>query len=558
MNRDSRVAILVICVVLIVMVILLGLRSHGEVRETVRTQYGEQQLMLARQAASSISEFANERVTIIEILARDRSGDPVDNITRCFQTIYTKSEGFYSIEYINASGVVVYGYPEERAPIGYDLYAENRSDIFEAVRDDGETRICRPTYLFEGGLGSFIWVPVHDGEEFRGVILAIIRVSTISDKFIAPLMANRTGYVYMMDNHGQMLYNGELFERPWNGWTAIQSDQASGKEGTATCSDATNEEYIVAYAPVRWRDQLWSVGVLVPESEVDSLIRSVYKEQMIFLGAVIAIITGGSGGLILMFSRWNKRLEAKVKAKTCDLVRTNEELTRANKQLKELDKLKSEFVSMVSHELKTPLAAMKTSAQVLQGDGIGGETRQEMLNVILRNIDRQTKLVTDLLDLSRIESGRMKLDKEKVSLGDIIEDAVENVRQEAEGKGLRLDIDLPEGLSPIYGDSGKLRQVLINLLDNAIKFTAYGGRIGIKVRELNGQVELRISDTGVGIPAEELERIFDKFYQVGGAQTRGTGLGLAICKGIIEAHGGRIWAESRPGEGSTFVIVLNK
>jgi signal transduction histidine kinase len=216
---------------------------------------------------------------------------------------------------------------------------------------------------------------------------------------------------------------------------------------------------------------------------------------------------------------------------------------------------------MVSHELKTPLTAMRTSAQVLEAAGIATETKREMLDIIVRNIDRQTNLVNDLLDLSRIESGRMVLKFERVSLDSLIADSIESVKHAASEKAIKQNVKLPENLSSVTGDREKLTQVVINLLNNAIKFTPRSGEIAIKARELNGQVEVKVSDTGIGIPPEDLDKVFDKFYQVDSTLTReagGTGLGLAICKGIIEAHIGRIWAESELDKGTTFVFTLDK
>ena len=576
-KRDNRVVILVICIILICIVASLGLKTHGEVEEIVQEQFNEQQLMLARQAALGIAGFADERVTIIEILARDRSSDEITNLTPCFKTIYEETSGFYSIEFIDTKGVVVYGYPEYRAPIGYDLYAENRSSTFDSARDLRKTNISSPTTLFESGLGSFTWVPVYEGDEFRGVILAIIKMSTITDRFLTPIMQNRTGYVYMIDRKGKSLYDGARREATGknyikmlnenntsDGWLEILNEQINGSEGTAVYlkeGDESKSEQIVAYAPVRWRDKIWSVAISVPASEVDHLIRSVYAKQMTFLGTVIAIILGGSFGLIVMFSRWNKTLEAEVKSKTGDMIRMNKELVLANKRLKELDKLKSDFVSMVSHELKTPLTAMRTSAQVLEAAGIATETKREMLDIILRNIDRQTNLVNDLLDLSRIESGRMKLKFERVSLDSLIADSIESVKHAASEKGIKQNLELSESLSSVKGDREKLTQVVINLLNNAIKFTPRSGEITIKAIELNGQVEVKVRDTGIGIPPEDLDKVFDKFYQIDSTLTReagGTGLGLAICKGIVEAHNGKIWAESELGKGSTFIFTLEK
>ncbi|KAF5433133.1 Signal transduction histidine kinase [Candidatus Methanophagaceae archaeon] len=576
-KRDNRWVILVICIILIGIVTFLGFKTHGEVEELVQQQFNEQQLLLARQAALGIGEFADERVTIIEIIARDRSEDSIDDITGCFKSIYEETSGFYSIEFVDANGVVVYGYPENSAPVGYNLYAENKSSTFDSARDKRETNISSSTALFEGGLGSFIWVPVYEGEEFRGVILAIIRMSTITDRFLTPIMQNRTGYVYLIDSKGKTLYDGTRSEAIGKNyikmlkevntnasWLEILNEQINGSEGTAVYlkeGDKSKSEQIVAYAPVRWRDKIWSVGISVQASEVDHLISSVYAKQMIFLSTVIVIILGGSFGLILMFSRWNKTLEAEVESKTRDLTRTNKELAQANERLKELDKLKSEFVSMVSHELKTPLAAMKTSAQVLELADVEETTQQEMLSIITRNIDRQTNLVNDLLDLARVESGRLKLKFVSVALDAVIADSIEIVKPAADEKDITLDVKLPAGLASVKGDSEKLTQVVINLIFNAIKFTPMHGRITLKAKETDGQVEVEVCDTGIGIPAEDLDKVFDKFYQVDSTLTRetgGTGLGLAICKGLIEAHNGRIWTESELGKGSTFRFTLDK
>jgi len=576
-KRDNRVVILVICIILICTVASLGFKTHGEVEEIVQEQFNEQQLLLTRQSAAGIESFLEEKTVLIEVLAADISDMSPEDMTRRFIPFYHKSSGFSSIGFVNSTGVIVTGYPVENTAIGLDLYATNKSGSFERAKASGETYITNPVLLVQGGIGSTIGVPVYSGDEFRGVVFAIIKISTITDRFLEPIMHDRAGYVYMIDHRGKSLYDGARREaigenyikmlnenNTSDGWLEILNEQINGSEGTAVYlkeGDESESEQIVAFAPVRWRNKIWSVAISVPVSEVDNLIRSVYAKQMTFLGTVIAIILSGSLGLIVMFSRWNKTLEAEVKSKTGDMMRINKELVLANVRLKELDKLKSDFVSMVSHELKTPLAAMRTSAQVLGLADAGKETKREMLDIILRNVDRQTNLVNDLLDLSRIESGRMELKIESVSLESVVADSIESVKQAASEEGIKLDVELPEGLSSVKGDREKLTQVVINLLNNAIKFTPRSGEIRMKARELNGQVEVKVSDTGIGIPPEDLDMVFDKFYQVDSTLTReagGTGLGLAICKGIIEAHRGRIWAESELGKGSTFVFTLDK
>jgi sensor domain CHASE-containing protein len=373
------VVILVICIILICIVASLGLKTHGEVEEIVQEQFNEQQLLLTRQSAAGIESFLEEKTVLIEVLAADISDMSPEDMTRRFIPFYHKSSGFSSIGFVNSTGVIVTGYPIEDTVIGLDLCATNKSGSFERAKASGVTYITNPVLLVQGGIGSTIGVPVYSGDEFRGVVFAIIKISTITDRFLTPIMQNRTGYVYMIDHRGKSLYDDAIREtigknyikmlnenNTSDGWLGILNEQINGSEGTAVYlkeGDESKSEQIVAYAPVRWRDKIWSVAISVPASEVDHLIRSVYAKQMTFLGTVIAIILGGSFGLIVMFSKWNKTLEAEVESKTGDMIRMNKELVLANERLKELDKLKSDFVSMVSHELKTPLTAMRTSAQ---------------------------------------------------------------------------------------------------------------------------------------------------------------------------------------------------
>jgi len=379
--------------------------------------------------------------------------------------------------------------------------------------------------------------------------------------------------MYMIDHSGYSLYDGaheEMIGKRYIGsfcannssYAEILREQIQKRGGTDYYFDEiTGERQIVAYTPVVWRDRVWSVATSVPASEAETLIRSVYHKQMLFIAIVITIILAGSSGIVLIFSRWNKELEDEVERKTEDLQRSNMELEAANTRLLELDRLKSEFVSMVSHELKTPLTSIKTSADVLKslsGSKKDDRTEKEMLAIIDRNIERQKRLVNDLLDISRIETGNLKLSLEPVDLYDIIRESVESMRTIAEEIGIPIHLDL-QGESPtITGDRDRLVQVFVNLIGNALKFTKEG-EIRICARTVDGHPEIRVSDTGIGIPPEELNRIFDKFHQVDSGLTRevgGTGLGLAICKGIIEGHGGSIRAESEVGRGSTFVIVL--
>jgi len=246
-----------------------------------------------------------------------------------------------------------------------------------------------------------------------------------------------------------------------------------------------------------------------------------------------------------------------------------DQLEKANQELRRIDSMKSEFVSVASHELRTPLATIKNAVQlVLKGTaGKINENQAKFLSMAERNINRLTNILNDLLNLSRIESGRIEIKFENIGLKGIIELAASSLKPHADGKSIKIDVEINGPLPTVYADPEKMEQILTNLIDNAIKFTPEGGRILIAAQPLphdgrnvhNDGVAVSVKDTGIGIPPEHLGAVFEKFHQVEGSLQRsasGTGLGLAITKGLVEAHQGKIWVESELGKGSTFTFSL--
>ncbi len=257
-----------------------------------------------------------------------------------------------------------------------------------------------------------------------------------------------------------------------------------------------------------------------------------------------------------------KKLELKIELANKDLEEKNKELISANEELKKLDELKSDFLSLVSHELKTPLSSMRISAEYLESDEkIDDATKKELLAIILRNIDRQTRLINDILDLSKIEADKTELQLEKVSIREIANSSLENIKQIANKKNISITLEIPDDLSSVMADREKLIIVLNNLFENALKFTPDGGSIILCAAEDSNCIEVSMKDTGIGMEKEKLEKIFDKFYQVDSSSTRkigGCGLGLSISSGIIRAHKSAIHVESEQGKGSTFSFKLKK
>ncbi len=226
----------------------------------------------------------------------------------------------------------------------------------------------------------------------------------------------------------------------------------------------------------------------------------------------------------------------------------------------EADRAKTEFVSTVSHELRTPLTSIKGYTDLLHAGAVGpiNEAQKRFMAIIKNNADRLTLLINDLLDISRIETGRIKLDMQSVNLIEVINDVVESLRGQIEEKGLNLDLTLPEGPVEVHADRARMVQVVTNLLSNAYKYTDEGW-VHLSLSMLEDNIRLDIADSGIGISTDDLSRIFERFYRADTPVVEGrggTGLGLSITKDLVELHGGRIWVQSELGVGSTFTAIL--
>jgi two-component system phosphate regulon sensor histidine kinase PhoR len=217
-----------------------------------------------------------------------------------------------------------------------------------------------------------------------------------------------------------------------------------------------------------------------------------------------------------------------------------------------------EFVSNVSHELRNPLASVKALIETLEDGAIDeGEVAREFLERIRHDTDRMNHLVDDLLELSRLESGRLTLQRGPVDLALLVAEVRSSFVPRADDLNIGLEAPVIDGLPAVNADAERLRQVLINLVENALRFTRTHGTISISTVQQPGEIEVLVRDTGVGMSREHLPHLFERFYKVDRSRRDGgTGLGLAIVKEIVEAHGGRVWADSKEGEGSTFGFTL--
>jgi two-component system, OmpR family, phosphate regulon sensor histidine kinase PhoR len=231
-----------------------------------------------------------------------------------------------------------------------------------------------------------------------------------------------------------------------------------------------------------------------------------------------------------------------------------QDLTR----IRRLETVRRDFISNLSHELRTPLASLKALTETLQDGALEDPpAARRFIDQIQIEVDALSQMVTELLELSRIESGRLTLDLRPVVPSDLLASVNQRMRLQAERAGLKLRVECAEDLPRVSMDIQRMEQLMVNLIHNAVKFTRPGGEIVLMAETGTGEVRFAVRDTGIGIPAEDVSRIFERFYRVDKSRTgSGTGLGLSIAKHIIEAHKGRIWAESIEGQGSSFFFTL--
>jgi signal transduction histidine kinase len=276
-----------------------------------------------------------------------------------------------------------------------------------------------------------------------------------------------------------------------------------------------------------WRVALYQPAGLSPRDMVR-------RQSMIFMAAFALLLLMIAAGLVATYR----------------LIRRESEIAR----------LKSDFVANVSHDLKTPLALIRMFAETLEMDRVPDERRRrEYYGVLTRESERLSRLIDNVLDFSRIESGRQRYEITPAPVEPIVHEVVESFRHPLEQQGFKVDVAIEPDLPDVPLDADAMKQALANLVDNAMKYSGDRRHIRVAARRDGGGVAVEVADEGIGIPVAERERIFEKFYRVGRSETqgrRGSGVGLALVKHIVEAHGGRVMVDGRPGDGSRFTLHL--
>jgi PAS domain S-box-containing protein len=359
-----------------------------------------------------------------------------------------------------------------------------------------------------------------------------------------------------------------IFMLDVNGRVATWNEGAQRIKGYA--ADEILGQHFSAFYPAEVRDSGWPEYELQQARETGRFMDAGWrlrKDGSRFWAQVTLTALRDESGQLVGFAKLTRDMTDSMRIEAMELAsREHEEILDAERNARiaaqRATRMKDEFLATLSHELRTPLTSILGWTQVLLRAKPGDEriNLQRAIEVIDRNARAQVQLIDDLLDLNRIMNGKLRLDLQQVDIAGIIQAAVESVAPSASAKGVELQSLLDAGHAMVNGDSGRLQQVVWNLLNNAIKFTPAGGRVQVLLQRVDSRVAFSVSDTGIGIPANFLPQVFDRFTQQDGSTSRahgGLGLGLAICRQLIELHGGSIRAESAgEGQGASFFVSL--
>lgn len=402
-----------------------------------------------------------------------------------------------------------------------------------------------------------------------GMIMALIDIDDLVGDLIDPIHVEDSGFAWLytqggiilanrekLEGFSKMLYGlnpgalGKLtkdFENTLKGDTA-KGWKTIGANGHDIVITRDGEEWRISTGVIEALDQKWILAIAAPSAEATRILNKSFTQSFILFFIVVAILVIGGSLMTRVNRRWARAEEKALYAS---------ELEEKNRSLYELNRRMDEFVSVVSHDIRSPLNVIRGFVKMIQSSPDGAKFDRET-SVMLRSCNRLMQLVNDILDVSKLEAGKVTLAYDPVVIDEIIMESVRTMEFAAGEKDQNISVDLGDA-TKIDGDGAKLLQVMNNLISNAVKFTPKGGEVSV-TKEVNGShVMIMISDTGPGIPEEERGFVFDKFEQVKrhhqGVEP-GSGLGLTICKSIVELHGGLIGVTSDPGHGSTFYVRL--
>ncbi|MEA2674650.1 MAG: hypothetical protein QOI92_1842 [Chloroflexota bacterium] len=567
----------------------------------------------ASSAAISIRQFIEELGSDLTGVAEPIQNDPSGTEReRSFKSLFLRQRAIGELTYLDATGIeCVHSYSEEIDVLNSRTCQGDRSNSAEFLRARADKRYFGTvTFSSRDGRPHMI-MAVPEALPGKGVIVADVDLGSVTEAILRAQIG-AAGYAYAVDTDGQViahttnislvLANTNLASLPQVHAALATAASSHGvvtdgrdPHGTEVLSAFESvdppgwrvfveEPLSEAFAPIQgaiWRTVVLLVVFLLAAIATSVLLARNLARPIEAIQVAAAKIGSGSldqridvssrdelGALADEFNSMATRLQAsyagleqQVQERTRELAKALAELDDKSRELEAASHHKSQFLANMSHELRTPLNAISGFSQVLRRELFGeiNEKQAEYLDDVLASARHLLSLIDDVLDLAKVEAGQIELKVGPFSLPAALERGVVMVREGAASGGIRISLASESGLDTMLGDERRVSQVVFNLLSNAVKFTPAGGTVNVAAARFDGEVRVSVTDSGPGIAPEDQARIFEEFQQAaaGKEKREGTGLGLALSKRLVELHGGRIWVESEPGKGSTFVFTLN-
>jgi signal transduction histidine kinase/ActR/RegA family two-component response regulator len=550
-------------------------------------------LELARSVATAIDSELGSSISVLESLATTPTLDDDDVVEfreRARRVLALRPE-WVAITLIDSEGWPVV---DTRFPAGGALPPLAERTSFESVLRERAPAVGSLARGPEGGWLFAVRAPVLRGGELRYVVTALVKPSEV----FSVLQRQRVPddwVISIVDANGRRVARSRAHEENLGGRLSESVQVVVGQgggEGFGLAYTLEGQRIYTPYSRLAACD--WIAVLGIPTALVDG---AIYRSMAVYGGGVLLSLILGTLAALWVARSINRPIAdlraaaqalgrkeplrspetniQEIRQVSAALAGAAEELGRAEAERDDLlrkerharevaetaDRAKEEFMAVLSHELRTPLNAVYGWARILQDGHLSDEAAvSRAMDAIVRNADIQVQLIDDLLDISRITSGKMRLDVRTVELEKVLSGALDAVRPAADAKGIRIQTVLDPRALPVMGDSARLQQVAWNLLINAVKFTPRGGHVQLLLQRVESHMEIVVSDTGEGIAPEMLPHVFERFRQADSSTTRrhgGLGLGLSLVRHLVELHGGSVKAHSGgPGRGATFVVTL--
>ncbi len=589
-RHRKRYLVFIIMLVMLVITVSMAYFAFQSSQTQTLNLYTQQLLLLSSQMANSICQFVENGVTAMNLLSNVIDVKDDENLKEYFSNICVNYGGFTAVVFCTPDAVVKYSYPENFLEKGSVIKGDSGSvvyDILDASQKTRKSMLTNAVSIKPGCLAPFIVAPVFKKTNkkltvLEGFIIGIISTQKIENEYMLKPQPGYLEYVWLADGNGIQIAgkyeinNGSHISCRFGdgGKEYVSTAISNMQEGMPGIIEYISQEIqekrptkkITAYHPLDIGGLNWTIGVCTDQKQFIEILQKNFMQTLIFIAITILVITAGLSGIFYIEkqrieavenAKIIKTLEKKVEERTSELQKANEELIKMNE-------VKNNFLSMVSHELRTPLTTIQGYISFVLSGKAGGvsQLQNKSLTIAEHQVTRLDEMISELLDVARIESGSIDLEYELVNVKELIDSCIQWLTPISDKKKISLENKMENNEHSFAQiDRKKMSRVFINLISNAIKFTPERGTIEISKKDTKESFIFCVSDNGIGIPRDQIDRIFDKFYQVDSSVTRkykGSGLGLVIVKEIIELHGGKIWIESEEGKGSKFFFIIPK